>query len=276
MKQKTLDNQTAELLDKIGKQKMEELQFQQLKTVQLQILIEQKERLIMESNKNAQKKLLKLYKEKISRQNEDEIINKKDIEATKEDTVRISPDEFEKLFADNLSKKLNFETFETSFAFGNVYLKIKDDPKVYYITQAEFTALKKKNNSIPWEKEYDKIFTKVEIESQFPGGENPWKRYLDNNIKNPIDASGKKMQGLVELQFIIDKEGNIIHYRVIGGNSVLQEEAIRLLTKSGQWTPAVQNGHKVKAYKKQVIVFGDVTKEEIEKANESTTATINN
>ena len=35
----------------------------------------------------------------------------------------------------------------------------------------------------------------------------------------------------------------------------MEEEAVRVLKKAAKWEPAIQNGHKVKAYRKQVIVF---------------------
>jgi len=35
----------------------------------------------------------------------------------------------------------------------------------------------------------------------------------------------------------------------------LREEAIRVIKKSGQWTPAVQNGRYVKSYKRQPVIF---------------------
>jgi protein TonB len=35
----------------------------------------------------------------------------------------------------------------------------------------------------------------------------------------------------------------------------METETIRVLKKAAKWEPAIQNGHKVKAYRKQVIVF---------------------
>jgi hypothetical protein len=35
----------------------------------------------------------------------------------------------------------------------------------------------------------------------------------------------------------------------------LRDEAIRVIRKSGQWLPAIQNGSKVKSYKKQPVIF---------------------
>jgi len=105
--------------------------------------------------------------------------------------------------------------------------------------------------------DYDKTFTKVEIESEFPGGGAAWLRYLNKNLRYPDDAVNNEIQGTVVVQFIVDKEGNVSDVQAISGpdNGGLREEAIRVIKKSGKWTPAVQNGRQVKSYKKQPIVF---------------------
>jgi periplasmic protein TonB len=105
--------------------------------------------------------------------------------------------------------------------------------------------------------DYDKTFTKVEIESDFPGGTAAWLRYLNKNLRYPDDAVNNEIQGTVVVQFIVDKEGNVSDVNPISGpeNGGLREEAVRVIKKSGKWTPAVQNGRQVKSYKKQPIVF---------------------
>ncbi|HXD79113.1 MAG TPA: TonB family protein [Puia sp.] len=107
------------------------------------------------------------------------------------------------------------------------------------------------------DEDYDKTFTKVEIESEFPGGAQAWLRYLNKNLRYPDDAVNNEIQGTVVVQFIVDKEGNVSDVQAISGpdQGGLREEAVRVIKKSGKWTPAVQNGRQVKSYKKQPIVF---------------------
>ena len=107
------------------------------------------------------------------------------------------------------------------------------------------------------EEDYDKTFTKVEIESEYPGGPSAWLRYLNKNFRYPDEAVNNEIQGTVVVQFIVDKEGNVSDVQAISGpeSGGLREEAIRVIKKSGKWTPAVQNGRQVKSYKKQPIVF---------------------
>ncbi len=105
------------------------------------------------------------------------------------------------------------------------------------------------------EEDWDKTFTKVEIESEYPGGSAAWQRYLNKTLRYPQDAIDNEIQGTVVIQFIVDKEGNVSEVEAISGPEELRSEAVRVIKKSGKWTPAVQNGRQVKSYKKQPIVF---------------------
>jgi len=105
------------------------------------------------------------------------------------------------------------------------------------------------------EEDWDKTFTKVEIESSYPGGNAAWQRYLNKSLRYPQEAIDNEIQGAIIVQFIVDKEGNVSDVEAISGPNELREEAVRVIKKSGKWTPAVQNGRQVKSYKKQPIVF---------------------
>src|SRR5882724_551997 len=99
------------------------------------------------------------------------------------------------------------------------------------------------------EEDWDKTFTKVEIESDYPGGAGAWARYLSKNLQYPQDAIDNEIQGTIIVQFIVDKEGVVSDVEAISGPNELRSEAIRVIKKSGKWEPAVQNGRKVKSYK---------------------------
>jgi protein TonB len=105
------------------------------------------------------------------------------------------------------------------------------------------------------EEDWDKTFTKVEIESEYPGGAAAWQRYLIKTLRYPQEAQDNEIQGTVVVQFIVDKAGVVSEVEAISGPKELRDEAVRVIKKSGQWTPAVQNGRQVKSYKKQPIQF---------------------
>jgi len=103
------------------------------------------------------------------------------------------------------------------------------------------------------ETDYDQTFTKVEIESDYPGGAGAWARYLNKTLHYPDEAVNNEIQGQVIVQFIVDKEGNVSNVEAISGptDGGLRDEAVRVIKKSGKWTPAIQNGRQVKSYKKK-------------------------
>jgi protein TonB len=105
------------------------------------------------------------------------------------------------------------------------------------------------------EEDWDKTFTKVEMESEYPGGMAAWARYLNKNLRFSQEAIDNEVQGTVVVQFIVDKDGNVSDVEAISGPMEHRAEAVRVIKKSGKWTPAIQNGRQVKSFKKQPIVF---------------------
>lgn len=98
-------------------------------------------------------------------------------------------------------------------------------------------------------------FAKVEVESEFPGGAAGWQSYLIKNMRYPVKAMKKRIQGMVVIQFIIDKQGRVSDVEAVEGPEMLAEEGVRLIKASGKWIPATQDGIPVKSYKKQPFVF---------------------
>lgn len=107
------------------------------------------------------------------------------------------------------------------------------------------------------DEEMDKIEMVVHIEAEYPGGMSAWQRYLNKTFRYPDDAVDNGIAGLVIVQFVVDKEGNVTEVEAISGPAKggLREEAVRVIKKSGRWTPAIYNGRQVKSYKRQPIVF---------------------
>ena len=112
-------------------------------------------------------------------------------------------------------------------------------------------ALPKKEEEDP-----DRIFIKVEIESEYPGGTGSWIRFLLKNLRNyPEEAMEKGVEGTVVVQFVVDREGNVSNVEALTGPGELRMAAVTVIKKSGKWIPAQQNGSKVKSYKKQPVSF---------------------
>jgi periplasmic protein TonB len=104
----------------------------------------------------------------------------------------------------------------------------------------------------------NKIFEKVEIEASFKGGEAAWRRFLEKNLNpsTPVDNNAPEGTYTVWVQFVVDREGAISDVVAQTKHGYgMEEEAVKVIKKGPKWEPAVQNGRKVKAYRKQPITF---------------------
>ena len=99
------------------------------------------------------------------------------------------------------------------------------------------------------------IFERVEIESRYPGGVSAWSTFLNRKLNYPQQAVDNEIQGTVIVQFVVDTEGLVSDITAISGPEELRSAAVVAIKQSGKWEPAIQNGRKVKSYKKQPITF---------------------
>jgi protein TonB len=102
-----------------------------------------------------------------------------------------------------------------------------------------------------------RIFTRAEIDARYPGGDTAWIYFLNHNLRYPDEAVNNKIQGMVIVQFVVNKDSTISDVKAIVGpdKGGLREEAVRVITLSGRWVPAKQNGDAVRAYKQQPVIF---------------------
>lgn len=102
----------------------------------------------------------------------------------------------------------------------------------------------------------DKIFQKVEIEAQFPGGPGAWAKYVQRAITAQLDEFGDSDYGTCIVRFVVDKQGNVsdVQATTMKG-SKLAEIAVNAIRKGPKWTPAQQNGRNVNAYRLQPVTL---------------------
>ncbi len=104
----------------------------------------------------------------------------------------------------------------------------------------------------------NKIFEKVEIEASFKGGEGAWRKFLERNLNpnTPVDNGAPEGTYTVWVQFVVDREGAISDVKALTSHGYgMEQEAVKVISKGPKWEAAVQNGRKVKAYRKQPITF---------------------
>ena len=99
------------------------------------------------------------------------------------------------------------------------------------------------------------VFTKLQRESEFPGGQTAWVQFLSVHLVYPAKAIRKKVEGTVLIGFIVETDGSLSEIKVISGPELLQDAALKVIKESPHWVPSIQNGIEVKSYKKQPIIF---------------------
>lgn len=110
----------------------------------------------------------------------------------------------------------------------------------------------------PLSEDYEKVFTKIETVAEFPGGSSAWKKYLENNLNTQavVKASAPDSIYIVNVEFTIDKEGNVIDIKALDNPGFgMAEEAVRVIQKSPRWKPAIQDGRPVVYHSVQGISF---------------------
>ncbi len=121
------------------------------------------------------------------------------------------------------------------------------------LTTAGITTAQTKDST---DKGYDKIFIIVDKPAEFPGGADGWRTYLQGNLKYPKKAWRKNTQGVVRVQFEIDRQGVVKEVKSMNDpGDGLAEEAVRVIQTSGKWVPAEHNGQKVIYRHIQAITF---------------------
>jgi periplasmic protein TonB len=87
------------------------------------------------------------------------------------------------------------------------------------------------------------IFTVVEEQPGYPGGEEARIAYLQQNIKYPEEAKELGIQGKVFVTFVVEVDGSITDVRVLRGiGGGCDEEAIRVVKSMPKWVPGKQRG----------------------------------
>lgn len=96
----------------------------------------------------------------------------------------------------------------------------------------------------------------VEVKAEFPGGEEALSQFLKDHIKYPPKAAKKKIQGRVEVEFMVDKTGKVSDVRVVNSvNKDLDREALRVCGLLPDFIPATVNGEPVEVLFKLPIRF---------------------
>ena len=100
------------------------------------------------------------------------------------------------------------------------------------------------------------IFTVVEDQPSYPGGEEARIRYLQENLRYPQMAREAGIQGTVFVTFVVERDGSVTDVRVLRGiGGGCDEEAVRVVQNMPRWNPGRQRGQPVRVQFNMPIRF---------------------
>ena len=102
----------------------------------------------------------------------------------------------------------------------------------------------------------EEIFTIVEENPSFVGGDIAFIKFVQSNLKYPDKARRMGLEGRVFVQFVVEKDGSLTNVAVIKGmHGDCNEEAIRVMQNSPNWLAGKQRGRSVRVQIEIPITF---------------------
>lgn len=145
---------------------------------------------------------------------------------------------------------------DNKYLANYVYVFKKGDNDIY--SKKEQNEKESKSKEEQNESESNKIFNGDDVDQQpsFPGGTNALNTFILSNLKYPVWAQEKGIQGRVVVKFIVEKDGSISNVEVDRSvNPVLDNEAMRVVKAMPKWIPGQINGKAVKVECSHPFVF---------------------
>ncbi|MDE0771405.1 MAG: energy transducer TonB [Salibacteraceae bacterium] len=91
------------------------------------------------------------------------------------------------------------------------------------------------------------IFTIVEENAQFPGGESAMNKFLGENLKYPKMAQDAGIQGIVYVTFVVEPSGIITSIKILRGlGGGCDDAAVNAIKKMPKWNAGKQRGKAVR------------------------------
>jgi TonB family protein len=122
--------------------------------------------------------------------------------------------------------------------------KLSQQEKIQQMTNKNISSYQEVFNA---EAAEEPVFVVVENQPSFEGGDlNTFVAYIQKHLKYPPEAAQSGIEGKIFISFIVDSTGNVADIRVLRGvDSLLDKEAVRVISHSPQWKPGFQRGKPV-------------------------------
>lgn len=142
---------------------------------------------------------------------------------------------------------IRLRTFPALLALliGNCALAQEGDPDTSHVPIIDDPPI----IDTPWPEVPDsnQVLIVVEEMPSFPGGMPALSAYVSEHLKYPEKAKKLRVEGLVLLQFVVEKDGSVSNVEVIRGIGYgCDEEALRVVKAMPAWKPGQQGGKPVR------------------------------
>ncbi len=154
----------------------------------------------------------------------------------------------------------NIESIARSISEQPTIVK-KDAVKVLRQTQPQ--KPKKKRTPVKTQKKVgtvkdndDKVYSVSSVMPQYEGGITALMNFLATNMKYPVEAQKKKLEGRVIVSFVVEKDGSLSDFKVVRSiDPLLDAEALRVAKLQKKWKPGYEKGKPVRVQYTLPITF---------------------
>ncbi|MDW7691291.1 TonB family protein [Flammeovirgaceae bacterium SG7u.111] len=102
----------------------------------------------------------------------------------------------------------------------------------------------------------EEVFTVVEEVPQYPGGIDALYKHVATNITYPKEARVTGVEGVVDVQFVVERNGSLSEVKVVKGiGAGCDEEAVNVLQNAAPFKPGSQRGRTVRVRMVMPIEF---------------------
>lgn len=85
----------------------------------------------------------------------------------------------------------------------------------------------------------------------FPGGQEALEKYMAANLREPALVREHGLYGVVEVQFVVEKDGDLSNFQMLKGlGKYWEEEVVRMLGAMPPWEPARKKGSVIRTWYK--------------------------
>ncbi len=115
----------------------------------------------------------------------------------------------------------------------------------------------KPDDTLPAMDTGNEVFMVVEDMPVFRNGNaGEFRNFIFENLRYPVYASQKEIQGRVFVQFTVEKDGKVSNARIVrSAHPDLDAETLRVVMESPEWTPGRQRGQPVNVQFTFPVVF---------------------